>query len=95
MPPLCYECIQYPCPHLPFNPITTPPHQVTLDLHRMLTAQPRSNEAGREAAAWACAYLSLAPKYSPAGAVRLWAWLRQGGALGMLLGCASQAGERR
>jgi len=47
------------------------------------------------AACWAAAYLQLAPKYSPAGSVSLYAWLRHIGTLGLLLGCAVSAAGRR
>ena len=61
-----------------------------MDVRRMLSQQPPS-----AAAAWACTYLQLVPRYAPAGAAPLWGWLRQAGLLGVLLGCAASAASRR
>ncbi|KAL4440152.1 hypothetical protein ABPG75_003153 [Micractinium tetrahymenae] len=78
-------------PHLPPALVSTPFNWVTLDVRAMLALPPPRSAA----ACWAAAYLQLAPKYSPAGSVPLWAWLRQGGMLGLLLGCAISATARR
>ena len=77
-------------PHLPPALASAPFRWVTLDVRGLLGAAPAQGEG----AAWACAYLRLAPRASPAGAAQLWAWLRQGGLLGLLLGRASSAGAR-
>lgn len=77
--------------HLPPALTSSPFSWVTLDVGAMLT----TSVEGSEAPAWACAYLTLAPKYSPAGAVPLWAWLRAGGMLGRLLNAACSAVARR
>lgn len=71
--------------HLPPALTSSPFSWVTLDLWRMLRMEPSS------AAAWACAYLSLAPKYSPTTTATLWAWLRQRGMLMQLVACAAHA----
>lgn len=76
--------------HLPPALSSTPFQWVTLDVRSLLGAAPPHSEG----AAWACAYLRLGPQYSPASAVPLWAWLRQGGVLGLLLARASNAGAR-
>lgn len=77
--------------HLPPALTSSPFSWVTLDVRAMLAPA----FEGAEAPAWVCAYLSLAPKYSPAGAVPLWAWLRAGGMLGRLLSAAATSVERR
>ena len=75
--------------HLP-PPVASAPFQwVTLDLQALL---PKLASGG---ACWACAYLQSAPQYSPAGAVALWAWLREQAMLSMLLAGATHATKRR
>ena len=76
-------------PHLPPPLASDPFLWVTLDLKRLL---PMLASGG---ACWACAYLQMAPQYSPAGAVTLWAWLRETAMLSMLLAGATQATKRK
>ncbi|PSC67596.1 hypothetical protein C2E20_8752 isoform B [Micractinium conductrix] len=78
-------------PHLPPALPSSPFTWVTLDVRAMLAL----SSPGSAAACWAAAYLQLVPKYSPAGAVPLWTWLRQGATLALLLGGAVEAAGRR
>lgn len=46
-------------------------------------------------ASWACAWLALLPKYSPASASALWRWAEQRGVLPRLVRGAGEALARR
>ncbi len=64
--------------------------QVTLDLAGLLAREPYA-----ESAAWVCAWLALAPKYSPGGQAALWNWLSEGRWLTVLVMAAARLARRR